>query len=466
MSGAIPPVAGHGPEQSRWLAVITRIVLLSLVGALLLDDASGAISAQNAEALEDIVVVLPDNVGVGEALRGRGIRASEVAITHRYQSVVNGFAAEVPASVRQELERIPGAIVSPNLPVESFAQKQVTKEGKRRKKRRRRRGGGSSTTGQVTPTGALRIAVDQNAQADIDKDGSAGIDVDVAILDTGIATHPDLTIAGGKDCSGEDTGNYADGDGHGTHVAGTAGAIDNTLGSVGVAPGARLYAVKVLDNNGEGSIADVICGLNWVIKNNEMVENQRIDVVNMSLGAKCETPCDDEALRLVVDNTLAAGVTVIVAAGNSADDAANYYPARYEEVITVSAFTDFNGRPGGGAPAACGSGDRDDTFANYSNYGEVVDIMAPGTCIRSTSPGNAYVRLTGTSMAAPHVSGAAALYIAVNQNATPADVQAYLTTAGSRPQRSPEGLVNDEDQDNDPEPVLYIPVGPPVPPVP
>lgn len=124
-------------------------------------------------------------------------------------------------------------------------------------------------------------------------------------------------------------------------------------------------------------------------------------------------------------------------------------------------LTDFNGQPGGGAAATCSS-DGDDTFARYSNYGPEVDLTAPGTCIRSTWPGDTYKTLLGTSMAAPHVTGAAALYIASHPMATPADVRAYLLSpAASRSQRSPEGLVVDDDPDAIPEPVLYIPTGSP-----
>ena len=121
--------------------------------------------------------------------------------------------------------------------------------------------------------------------AGIAQDG--GVDVDVAVLDTGIAAHPDLTIAGGVSCLG---GGAADDNGHGTHIAGTIGALDNAIGVVGVAPGARLWAVKVLDAQGNGSWSSVICGLDWVYANRDT-----IDVVNLSLGgdgadSACRSP--------------------------------------------------------------------------------------------------------------------------------------------------------------------------------
>jgi subtilisin len=436
-----------------------RLLPLLLVAALVVDDGSTAIMAQQAETTEDIVVVLPPGVNVGGVLRDFDIRPS-----HRFDKVVNGFAAEVPPGIRRALERIPGAIVSPNRRVEATAQVTAEKRCKQKDKKKRKRckkrqnpppapvAPAPAPQSQTVPTGIRRIAADQNPQAAIRGDGGA-IDVDVAVLDSGIAAHPDLTIAGGTACTGEGTG---DGDGHGTHVAGTIGAQDNGFGVVGVAPGARLYAVKVLNNQSVGDYESIICGLDWVVDN-----ANTIDIVNMSLGGSApETTCLNGALHAAVCNTILAGVTVVVAAGNEAEDASGHFPANYDEVITVSALTDFNGRPGGQAASTCYS-DGDDTFARYSNFGAEVDITAPGTCILSTWPGGAYETLLGTSMATPHVTGAA-LYIAVNQAATPVDVRAYLLgPTGSRPQQFAEGLVVDDDPDAIPEPVLYIPIGAP-----
>ncbi len=447
---------------SRLTSLLARALLALLIVALVADDASPLLDVESARAqdqsaraneeTQDVVVVLPQDVDAAGVLRSLDIRPS-----HRFGRVVNGFAADVPPGIKRALERIPGAIVSPNRRVETT--QRVEAEGKKRKKRRRKRRRrqqqqpAASGPAQVLPTGITRIAVDENARADIAQDGGA-IAVDVAVLDTGIAPHPDLTVAGGKACTSQGTG---DADGHGTHVAGTIGARDNDIGVVGVAPGARLYAVKVLNDNGVGSYASLICGLDWVVANADT-----IDVVNMSLGGDApETTCANDALHRAVCNVVLAGIPVIVAAGNERDDAANHFPANYDEVITVSALTDFNGEPGGGAAATCAS-DRDDSFANYSNYGPEVDIMAPGTCIRSTLPGGVYGVFSGTSMATPHVTGAVALYLETNPAATPADVRAYLLSpSASRPQQSPEGLAVDDDTDGFSEPVLYVPVGAP-----
>jgi subtilisin len=280
------------------------------------------------------------------------------------------------------------------------------------------------------------------------------------VLDSGIAAHPDLYIVGGinfisvdspNTCDGNT--NYADDYGHGTHVAGTIGAMDNSIGVVGVAPGARLWAVKVLDARGEGYWSDVICGLDWVYS-----RRGTIDVVSMSLGGPAgaadhnscgpTTTGEHNAICGVVN----AGIPVVVAAGNQGRDAATTVPATYQEVITVSAFADSDGVPGGQEPLRCAYGD--DRFASFSNFGADVDIAAPGACIRSTARGSRYEELSGTSMATPHVTGAVALYLAGNSTATPDDVRDWLLGTASRPQNSPQGFSND--RDTVPEPALYL----------
>ncbi|HEX6936365.1 MAG TPA: S8 family serine peptidase, partial [Actinomycetes bacterium] len=246
----------------------------------------------------------------------------------------------------------------------------------------------------------------------------------VAVIDTGSGPHADLNIVGGKNCS---TGkSYNDGNGHGTHVAGTIGAKDNGDGVVGVAPGVPIYSVRVLNNAGSGTFSSIICGIDWVT-----ARASTIQVANMSLGGSgTEGTCANNALHKAICNSVGAGITYAVAAGNESDDAANHVPAAFDEVITVSALADFNGQPGGGAAATCRS-DVDDTFADFSNFGADVDIIAPGVCILSTWKGGGYNTISGTSMATPHVAGAAALYLSTHAASTPSQVKSGLQGAGT-----------------------------------
>jgi subtilisin family serine protease len=196
---------------------------------------------------------------------------------------------------------------------------------------------------------------------------------------------------------------------------------------VGVAPGARLWAVRVLNNAGSGSWASVICGVDWVT-----ARAGTIEVANMSLGGTGDDTggCNDGGLHEAICKSVAAGVTYAVAAGNSADDARNHVPAAYDQVITVSALADFDGRPGGLGAATCRA-DEDDTLANFSNFGADIDLIAPGVCIYSTWKRGGYNTISGTSMASPHVAGAAALYKSTNPGASPSQVKSALQSAGN-----------------------------------
>ncbi|MER3486431.1 MAG: peptidase S8, partial [Chloroflexota bacterium] len=170
-----------------------------------------------------------------------------------------------------------------------------------------------SVAEQTLPTGVDRIDADVNAVAQIDGNDTR-IDADVAVLDTGVdLSNPDLNVAGGVDCDGPDTGNYGDAHGHGTHIAGTIAALDNGIGVVGVAPGARIWSVRVLDAYGNGTTSNLICGLDWVAAHADT-----IDVVNMSLaGAGSDGSCSSTALHEAICGVVNAGVTVVAAAGNS-----------------------------------------------------------------------------------------------------------------------------------------------------
>ena len=347
------------------------------------------------------IVVLEDGASA------RGVSADHrrdlgAEVSHVYRSALKGYSARMSATAAAR------AAADPRV---AWVQ----------------RDGVVRATAQSLPTGVDRSDADLSSAAA--GNGSGSVDVDVAVIDSGVdLDHPDLNVyaAGARNCS---RGNSADdGNGHGTHVAGTVAAKDDANGVVGVAPGAREWPVRVLDNRGSGSWSAVICGIDFVAANAD-----RIEVANMSLGGSGQDlgscGAGSDAMHAAICNAVDRGVTFVVAAGNETDDAANHVPAAYDEVITVSALADFDGRSGGGAAATCRS-DEDDTFASFSNYGSDVDLIAPGVCIESTWKGGGYHTISGTSMASPHVAGGAALYLSSQPGSSPAQVKAALQAAG------------------------------------
>ena len=294
-------------------------------------------------------------------------------------------------------------------------------------------------TGQTTPNGVRRIGGRSSAAAAIDGVDQR-VDADVAIVDTGITRHPDLNVVGGYNCASSDTTAWRDNNHHGTHVAGTVAALDNDFGVVGVAPGARLWAVRILNDDGYGLLSWYVCGLDWILSQRDPNDASRplIEAVNMSVTKSgsddhaCGT-LNDDILHAAICRVVASGTTVVAAAANDGANASRRIPASYDEVITVSALADTDGKAGGLGGRSCyswGTYDQDDTFADFSNYGYDVDIMASGKCIWSTVPGG-YGYSSGTSMAAPAVTGAAALYKASRPMATPAEVKEALQYLGN-----------------------------------
>ena len=257
----------------------------------------------------------------------------------------------------------------------------------------------------------------------------------------GVTAVPDLNVGGGYNCSTSDRTAWRDRNNHGTHVAGTVGALDNSFGVVGVAPGARVWGVKILNDNGYGLISWYICGLDWILAQRDPNDSSRplFEAVNMSVtkDGSDDHNCgltNNDPLHQAICRVTAGGITVVAAAANDSHSASRNIPASYNEVITVSALADTDGKPGGLGGNRCfswGSYDKDDTFANFSNYGADVDIMAPGKCIMSTIPGPGYAYMSGTSMAAPTVAGAVALYKSSRPKATPAEVREALRYLGN-----------------------------------
>ena len=383
-----------------------RIVLFITIFALALGllPAATAAASQGAER-KTVIVVLRDGTGrpadvAAEMARRHGGRSGFV-----YEHALRGFTLEVPARA--------AAAIARDRRVASVEFDQV-----------------ASIAAQETPTGLRRISADSNGSLDIDGVDDVRVDVDVAVIDTGVdMDHPDLNVVGGTDCAGGkwwqaascegDSGD--DGNGHGSHVAGTIGAIDDGNGVVGVAPGARIHAVRVLDHRGSGQISWIVAGIDWVTERANI-----IDVANMSLGCECSSSAMNAAIASSVD----AGIVYVAAAGNSDKNTSTFSPANHPDVIAVSALADFNGLPGGGASPTCRN-DVDDTLADFSNWGSAVDIAAPGVCITSTWRNGGYNTISGTSMASPHVAGAAALLTSGGSTMAPQNVKGALQGAGN-----------------------------------
>lgn len=250
-----------------------------------------------------------------------------------------------------------------------------------------------SINNQKLEWGVSKVNAPQSWQS-----GYTGKGIKVAVVDTGIANHDDLKIAGGVSLI---SSSYIDENGHGTHVAGIIAAQNNNIGVVGVAPDVQLYAVKVLDKNGLGTLSNVIDGIDWSITNN-------MDIINLSLG----NLSGSDGLQSVVDRAYQNGILLVGAGGNRGrvDGSGNTveFPARYESVIAVAA-TDKNNKRG-----------------TFSATGSTIEVAAPGVGILSTHLNNRYATLDGTSMAAGYVSGVLALLKEANPMMTNDQLRSVL----------------------------------------
>jgi subtilisin family serine protease len=316
------------------------------------------------------IVVLkgtPETKGMPEAVRTKVIAlltangANAAAIEHVYSHALTGFSAFLSGAQVQKL--LASGVVDY---IEQDAEVSISQKTKP--------GGSTPQPAQEIPWGITAVG-----------GAGSGIGKTAWIIDTGIdLTHPDLTVDASRGfsafTSGRDAG-FNDGNGHGTHVAGTVAALNNAIGVVGVAAGAKVVPVKVLGSRGSGSNSGVIAGVDWVA-----AKGKPGDAANMSLGGGVSVALDQAVLN--ASNT--SGVKFALAAGNETDNANNHSPARVNgpNVVTVSAHNINN------------------VFASFSNYGNPpVDICAPGVSIKSTWMGSAYNTISGTSMATPHVCG-------------------------------------------------------------
>ena len=369
-----------------------------------------------------IVVMKNDFLSSVHSLASKA-QSEGATIEHIFDHVLPGFAVKVPNNkVLETILQNPNVdYVQPDVKVKAFA--------------------------QSLPTGVNRI--DGDLSSTKSGDGGGSVNADIAILDTGIdLNHPDLNVYKQMTFV-PGTSNADDDDGHGTAVAGVAAAKDNSQGVVGVAPGARLWAIKVLDSNGMGSSSDIIKGIDYVTEHSD-----EIDVVNLSFGAIGR----NDALHNAIIRSVTAGVTFAAAAGNEGIDASNVFPASYPEVIAVSAIVDTDGKCGGSSSIATTAG-KDDTFASFSNYGQVVDLATPGVLVKTTTSGDSYMTFSGTSAATAHVSGAVALYKSENPGESPSDILDALKSLGSKQNTQCDdnghGYFSGDPDDNA-EPLLYV----------
>jgi subtilisin family serine protease len=327
---------------------------------------------------QQYIVVLDEDTNPGNGdFFGAAQRASDLAteyggeINHVYAHAIRGFSAKMTEEQALKLSHDPRV---------SFVEEDSIIE--------------IDVTQTNAPWGLDRIDQRDRPLSGTYSYTANGSGVNVYIIDTGIRrTH---TQFGGRAVIGfdaiNDGRNTTDCNGHGTHVAGTVGGS-----TFGVAKAVRLFAVRVLNCSGSGTNSGVIAGVNWVTANRILPA-----VANMSLGGGASS-----ALDTAVRNSIAAGVTYAVAAGNSNQNAGNFSPARVGEAITVGSSTINDGR------------------SSFSNFGSVVDIFAPGSSIQSAwvTSDTATATLSGTSMASPHVAGVAARVLQGNPGASPATVR-------------------------------------------
>jgi subtilisin family serine protease len=298
-----------------------------------------------------------------QAEANRAVQAQGGAVSRVYTRALSGFAAHISAQGVANMR-------ASNPSIAYCEQDQVMRVPQ---PAAGRPGGGGGSAGQQVPWGITRV-----------NGGITGATGRAWVIDTGIdGAHPDLNVNAALSRNFSNGNSWNDGHGHGSHVAGTIGAKNNAIGVIGVAPGVELVAVRVLNNAGSGTTSGVIAGVDYVAQ-----AAGGAGVANLSLGGGVSATLDQAVI-----NAAATGVRFVLAAGNEADNVGNHSPARADgpNVYTVSAF----GRGSGGS----------DVWASFSNYGAGIDFAEPGVSVLSTYKGGGYATMSGTSMAAPHLTG-------------------------------------------------------------
>jgi subtilisin family serine protease len=364
---------------------LTAAAVLALLGA-------PAAAAAATSTGSPYVVVYKGSVASADA-QTSGLQAKlNFASAFRYGSALKGFAANLTPA---QLKAVSGD------PAVAYIEPDVTFTAA---------GSVALAPGETVPVGVRRIGAATPATA------RAASGVNVAELDTGVdLKNSDLNAVSGVNCISSGAAAQDD-NGHGTNVAGIIGARNQGSGVVGVAPGTKLYAVKVMGKNGSGTLSQILCGINWVTAN---AATLNIKVANLSFAGagSNDNNCGNtnhDAEHQAICRSVAAGVTYVAAAGDGSTSFAGSIPAAYPEVLTVTGMTDTDGLPGALGPAACLKGQADDRYATYSDYAvSSVDqshtVSAPGTCVVSDNLGGGTSKYYGTSQSAPHVAGAVAL---------------------------------------------------------
>ncbi|AEF39887.1 S8 family serine peptidase [Hoyosella subflava] len=403
-----------------------RRTLLGALSASVLVGGLALIGAPMASADQNDAYIVVFNEQVNTHAKTVAVeRTYGISSNRSYSHAIRGFSARMPSAVRERLAQDPDvAFIAPDRAVAAHIASVPLSEG------------------ASVPTGVRRIEAATATAV------SPASDAAVAVIDTGIdLQNPDLNAVAGTDCTASG-GTSQDANGHGTHVAGIIGARNSGSDTVGVAPNTRLYSVKVLDSDGVGTISQLICGIDWVTAN---AENLGIKVANVSLGTtgSNDNNCgrtNNDPLHLAICRSTERGTTYVVSAGNDRTSISGAIPAAYPEVLTVTAMSDSDGRPGrtGGRPS-CATAESDDTPATFTNFARTSSaiahtVAAPGVCISSTRVGGGVTTLSGSSMAAPHVTGVVALCLGSGGVAgpcgglTPAQIgQSVRSHAATRP---------------------------------
>jgi subtilisin family serine protease len=405
-------------------------------------------SAAQADPIPGQYIVVLEDGADSAAVAADHKRLAKAEVLDTYTHAIDGYSAKLSTAALERIEADPRvAYVTQDREEEVLL---ASKPGG---------GGGTTQPAQTLPTGVNRL--DSDIGSPLAGDGTGDVTTDVAVFDSGVQTsHPDLNVVGGVNCLGSiytgNDGTISDQNGHGTHVAGIIGARDNTVGVVGEVPGARLWSIRVADGAGASTLAKQLCGIDWLTAN---AASLGIKVVNASMGLFGKT--DDgncgytaaDVLHQAVCKSTAAGLLWVFGAGNTTGDL-NYMPgAGYDEVLAVTAIGDSNGKglPSSTSSATCSlvsgksqSSYVDDKFASFSRYAisaadRAHTVAAPGICIKSTYKGSTYGNNTGTSMATPHATGAAAMCIATLQcTGTPAEtIQKLIADAETYTRANP-----------------------------